>query len=163
RNYHNGKAEAIALYGLGALGIRTRVDEASARQVEQALKWFQANGYQTEATASLIVLERFQRDRGDLAAAKSSARSRLELSLQSHDEPQTALALSSVASILARQERFVEAVKLTQEQLAICTKLGDVRQAGYAQEFLAELYAELGRFPESAAASQEAESVAKKG
>ena len=162
RNYHNGRLEATALYSLGELANRTRVDEAGAHQLEQALAWFQANGYPSEASYCLVALGRFERNRGDLAAASAAFNKQLALAEASHDDLQTTVALSSVASILIRQERFPEALELTVKQLAISTRMGDGLRAAYAQETLAQIYAELGRFAESAASAREAETAASK-
>jgi serine/threonine protein kinase len=161
RNYHSGKLEATALYSLGDVANRTRVDEAGAHQVEQALAWFEANGYPGEASYCLVVLGRFQRNRGDLAAASAAFNKQLEIAQASHDELQTAVALSSVASILIRQERFPEALDLTLKQVAISKRMGDGLRVAYGQETLAQIYADLGRFEESAASAQEAEASAR--
>jgi tetratricopeptide (TPR) repeat protein len=139
------------------------VDEAGAQQVQQALGWFETNRYPYEASLCLLTLGRFQRDRGDLVAAETSYRKQLELARETQDDFQTVAALSGVASILMRREKFPEALKVTQEQLEICRRMGNALQAAYAEASLADIYVELGRFDESAAASQNVEKAAKQG
>ena len=145
RNYHNGYLEALALANLGAIGIRTQMEESGPRQEEQALAWFQANGYPREASLCLVQLGRFRLDLGDLDEAAKAFNKQLELARASRDETQTALALSSVASVLMRQERFPEALESMLKNLAISRQLGNSLWVGYAQKTLARIYAGAGR------------------
>lgn len=161
RNYHGERLEATALYSLGSLAIRMK-EASGARQVEKALTWFQANGYPYEASLCLLTLGRFRRDRGELDAAAQAFNNQLQLARAAHDDLQTALALSSVGSIFARQERFPEALQLALEQTALWKRLGDGRVL-YAQQSLATVYTELGRFAESATVTGELEAAARKG
>jgi eukaryotic-like serine/threonine-protein kinase len=163
RNYHNGRLEATALYSLGMNANRTRVDAAGAHQVEQALAWFQANGYPTEASYCLVALGRIRRDSGDLPGAAEAFHKQLDLARASHDELQTLLALSSITFILIYQERFPEALDRALEQLAIADRIGDGLRTAYAQGTVAWIYAELGHFAESDVAARAAETAARKG
>jgi serine/threonine protein kinase len=162
RNYHNGRLEATALYSLGGIANRQHPDAEGTRQIEQALAWFQANGYPSEASYCLVLLGRIRRDSGDLAGAGQAFNKQLELARASHDDLQTVVALASVSSILFLQERFPEALELAAEQLTISNRMGDTLRAAYAQDMLAQLYAELGRFEESGAAAEAVESAARK-
>jgi len=162
RNYHNGRLEATALYSLGAIANRARADPAGTRQVEQALKWFQDNGYPGEASKCLVVLGRIRRDSGDLAGAAEDFGKQLQLAEASHDDLPTVVALSSVASIMGLEERFPEALDLSLRQLAISNRMGDSLRAAYAQVSLARIYARLGRFAESDAAIQAVDAAARK-
>lgn len=163
RNYHRGQLEAMALYSLGSIGIRDRKDEAGARQMEQALAWFQANSYPAESSKCLLFLGQFRRDRGDLSAAAEAFQQQLELAQASKNELQRGLALTFIASVLLRQERFLQALGPALDSLAASKRLGDSLRAGWAQERLARVYAELGSFDQAVRAAQEAEAIAKKG
>jgi tetratricopeptide (TPR) repeat protein len=161
--YHNDRLKFNVFYAQGAMAIRTHGDEAGAKQVEQALAWFQANRYPYEASLCAVTLGRFQRNRGDLIAALSTFNRQLDLARAARDDLQTALALSSVASVLIRQENYPKALSLIRDQLAMSRRMGDGLQIGYGLESLARVYAELGRFGESAAALEEGEEWARAG
>ncbi len=65
--------------------------------------------------------------------------------------------------MLIRQERFPEALGPMLRNLSISQQLGNGVWAAYAQQSLARIYAELGRFRESAAAADAAEAIGRDG
>jgi tetratricopeptide (TPR) repeat protein len=144
---------AVSLLTLAGLHDEQERSEEAASEASEALKFFEAQHYARESLQCLVLLGRWQRDRGDAAALGSFQRA-LEIAETLQDSRQMALAHASIASLLVSQERMPEALPQFEQSLQHSTT---AEQIGYAALEYGETLWKLGRYGEATAMFDKAE------
>lgn len=149
--------EALTLLPLASLHYQLGHPDDSAREAQEALQVFQANHFARESLQCLTLLGRAQTAHGDIAGAMRSYLQALTLAESVQDHFQMALAHESMGGILSDQERYPEALREYQQNLALST---DKEHIGYAEFQCADTLWRLGRYDEAKAMYTQAEAKA---
>jgi tetratricopeptide (TPR) repeat protein/tRNA A-37 threonylcarbamoyl transferase component Bud32 len=151
RNSKVRRVEALALFTLGSLrDLQKRPDE-SLRLVEQARDFWQQGGYRKEAAAAAMLIARNKRHRGEYADALSALEEQLSLAGQSGDKQLVGSLHQEWASVLARQDRLVEAVAYYKDGLSAALSLRDDTLTSYCMLNLSIVLWRLGQYDEASA------------
>jgi serine/threonine protein kinase/Tfp pilus assembly protein PilF len=140
---------------------QNRSDEA-VKYLEPALKFYQQGGYRSETFSCLALLARANIQKGDYAAATSSQEQLLQLAQELNDQSLLALAHAERGSLLARQEKFGEALDHLNQAYTIYSAQGIQRSMGYNLGSRAEILMRLGKFDESKNLLDQAMAIANK-
>jgi tetratricopeptide (TPR) repeat protein len=142
---------------LAALHDQLQHSDKAASEAQQALTFYQSNGYAAESAGCWVLIGRNKRDRGDFAEALASFGQVLQISEKARDSAGVASAHASMGMLLATQERYPEALKHFQIEL---NTAGDAAIKGYAGLQTGDLLWRLGRYDEARGILQEAEAGA---
>jgi tetratricopeptide (TPR) repeat protein len=151
--------EALALLSLASAHDQLRRSDDSAHEAEEALQFFQANHFARESLQCFTLLGRAQTYRGDFDGAMGSYRQALEMAEKVQDRFQMALAHESMGEIFADQERYLDALREYQLNLALST---DDEHIGYAALQSANMLWRLGRYAEASILHGNADARAEK-
>ena len=141
--------EARALFSLGSLAMRYGDVDEAIQDVKQALLWFQRGGYQKETANSLVLLARAQRQKGDYPSALRSFEEQLHLATQMGDPALAALAQQGSGAVLLDQGRLPEALAAYRQAYEAARKSNDRLNSEYDLLDSADVYWQLGRYPEA--------------
>lgn len=111
--------EALVQQNLAALYIQQLRTDEGLDQAQQALAFFQQNGYRTNAAVCYALIGRAYRRKGDYAAARRASNQNLEMAQQSGHLPQVAFANGEIAMVLSEQELYPEARTHYERSLSI--------------------------------------------
>ncbi|HEX7999653.1 MAG TPA: protein kinase [Pyrinomonadaceae bacterium] len=116
--------EALVLQNLASLHIQQLRTESGLAYAQQALAFFQQNGYRTNASICLTSIGRANRRKGDYVAALNAFQQNLDMAQQSGYQPQIAFAHAEIAMVLLEQERYPEALSRYDQSYNINKSLG---------------------------------------
>ncbi|MCA1575270.1 MAG: tetratricopeptide repeat protein, partial [Acidobacteria bacterium] len=110
----------------------------------------------------LALLARANRQKGDYDAAINADEKILQLGQQWNDQAQIALGHTEIGSVLARQEKYVEALDHYRQAHVIYTSQGVQRSIGFNLQARANVLWQLGRYQEAKTLLDEAAAIADK-
>ena len=140
--------EARGLSNLGSLYIRTgRVDDG-LKMVQQALDYFQQENYPRSVGICLTQLGRGFRRKADFAAAQQALNRKLELAVQSKNQPSIADAYFELGLLRLEEEKYPEALVQYDNALEIYKSNNPFRVA-FTNTNRARILERLGRFAEA--------------
>ncbi len=140
---------------------QNRSDEA-VKYLEPALTFYQQGGYRSETFSCLALLARANIQKGDYAAATNSQEELLKLAQDLNDQSLIALAHAERGSLLARQEKYGEALDHLNQAYAIYSAQGIQRSMGYNLGSRADILMRLGKFADSKSLLDQAIVIANK-
>jgi tetratricopeptide (TPR) repeat protein len=148
-----------ALTQLSLAGLYDQQKKDAEPEVRDALAYFKPNGYALETANATILLGRLQRDKGMLTEALASFTDAAHFAETAQDSRTTALANSSLGSLLETQERFPEALVAYRKNLEL--KAG-LETSGYAALQTGSMLWRLGQFDEASRMFDRAEEASQK-
>ena len=154
--------EARARLSLASLSVQLNSAEKAIRYLEPALAFYQQGGYRNETSLGLALLARADLQKGDYASALGADRQLLQLAEQANDQSQAAFAHTELASALALQERFPEALAHLNQAYPVYKSLGVQRDLVYNLLARGNDLWQLGRFAEAAPLLDQASAIADK-
>lgn len=154
--------EARARFSLASLRLQQNNAEEAVGYLKPALTFYQQGGYRIETSYCLILLARANRQKGDYETAFKANRELLRLAEQSNDQSQIALGHTEIATGLARQEKYVEALDHYSQAHVIYTSQGVQRSVGFNLQARANILWQLGRYQEAKTLLDEAAAIADK-
>jgi len=152
--------EARAQLSLGSLYIQQEKPDEGLPFIEQALAYYQKGGYGKELSKCLIMRGRAKLLKGDYTAAFKEFDEQLQLARQVDDPAQIARSQSEIASALAKQELFPEALRHYNESYSINKSLDNPLNAGYSLLNSSDMLWQLGRYKEARESLNELSSLA---
>jgi len=154
--------EARSFFMLGSLKIQQHDLDEGSHYIQQALEFYQKNGYRKEAYNALTLLARANRDHGDYEGARTGFEQVLQLAEQSSDIKQQALSREGIGTVLMRQEQYPQALEQFEQSYA-AYKMRD-QQSGIGQSLTNEgrCLWQMGRYDDALAKLSEAVSVVNK-
>jgi len=146
----NSAFRLIALCQLSLASLYSQMGRSddAVREARGALAYYQPNGFAHESWAALTLIGRYQRDRGDLAAALASFQSAADAAKKSGNPSDMAGAEESLGSLAAVQERYPEALDHYRRKLELAPTDQD---KGYAGLACGGMLYRLGRYTEAGA------------
>ncbi|MDQ3175810.1 MAG: tetratricopeptide repeat protein, partial [Acidobacteriota bacterium] len=154
--------EARARASLASLRLRQNNPEEALRFLEPALTFYQQGGYRSEASSCLALLARANRQKGDYDAAINADEKILQLGQQWNDQAQIALGHTEIGSVLARQEKWVEALDHFSQAYTFYSSQGMQRSIGYNLLSRGDALWHMGRYGEAQTLLEQATSIADK-
>ncbi len=169
--------EAEILQNLGTLYIQQLRTNEGLDYAQRALTFFEQGGFRSNIHTCLTLLGRGNRRRGDYETALRYLQQALELARQSNYQSQIAFSYGELATVLAEQERYPEA--LTYYNLSyeihrslsdeihqslsdeVHQSLSDERNMAYNLMNLGNVYWRLGRYDEARLSLQQASDFAR--
>jgi tetratricopeptide (TPR) repeat protein len=149
RQYKARRLEAFGNFNLAGVYERlNRFDEA-ARLAEQAAEFYKANNFRRETTTTGILLARMKGRLGDYEAARAALEDLIKLNLNSGDNKVLGLLHHECGSVLARQDKFVEAIGHYREAIAIAKALPDEPLLMFGLLNISGAFWRLGRYSEA--------------
>jgi tetratricopeptide (TPR) repeat protein len=112
---------ALSLLNLASLHDRLGAAAESAREAQEALNYYQANGYALETVQALVMMGRYQRDQGNLDSAQGLFQQALQAAEKGKDHDGLALAHQSLATLLSARDNYPQATSHLRENLALST------------------------------------------
>jgi tetratricopeptide (TPR) repeat protein len=159
RQNRSGHLKAVSLASLASLHGQTQHREESAREAQEALAFYQPNGYAKESLQCLTLIARAKRDSGDYDGALSTFRSLLETAERAQDRLQIALAHENIGTLLFNQDHYPEALQEYQKNLESAP---DSEHIGYAALQCGNTLWRLGRYPEAESMFKRADAIAER-
>lgn len=154
--------EARVRVSLANLSLRQKNPDEAVGYLEPALAFYQQGGYRTESFSCLALIARANLQKGDYAGALKANEQLLQLAQQSNDQSLTVLAHTELASALAREERFSEALDHYSQAYLIYKSQGVERSIGYNLLGRGDALWRLGRYQEAQTLLDEASAIADK-
>jgi len=143
------KNEARALLSLGSLDqTRGNLDEAVS-YIERALGFYQSGGYRQETAQALILLGRLNRDRGNYESAIRAFQQQLDIAQQDGNLKLQALSHEGIGTVLAKQERYPDALSHYEASYALNSKLDNHLAVANSLSNRINLLNLLGRYNET--------------
>jgi len=155
-------SEARARFSLASLRLRQNNPEEALRFLEPALTFYQQGGYRSEASSCLALLARANRQKGDYDAAINADEKILQLGQQWNDQAQIALGHTEIGNVLARQEKWVEALDHFSQAYTFYSSQGMQRSIGYNLLSRGDALWHMGRYGEAQTLLEQATSIADK-
>jgi tetratricopeptide (TPR) repeat protein/tRNA A-37 threonylcarbamoyl transferase component Bud32 len=149
RRYKARRNEARARFSLASLRIQQYKADEAVQFLEPALDFYQQNGFRKEASQVLLVLGRSLRQKGDYEAALKAFQQQLQLAEEVGDQLQKALSEEGIGNVLARQERYTEALNYFQQSYSIYKALGMQRGVGNNLSNQASVLWQLGYYEDA--------------
>jgi len=143
------QTEARARATLANISQRQNKFDEAVRYLEPALRFYQEGGYRSEAFSCLALLARNKLESGDYAGVQAAHEQLVQLSNELKDQSLVALAQTELASALARQESFTEAVDHWVQAFSIYSSQGVQRSMGYNLLGRGAALARMGRYDEA--------------
>lgn len=141
--------EARGLSNLGSLYIRTsRVDEG-LKMVQQALEFFQQENYPRSVGICLTQLGRGYRRKGNFASAQQYLTQKLEISLQSKNQPAIADAFFEVGLLRLDEEKYLAALEHYGNALKIYESVNNTFRIAFTNTNRSKILVRLGRYDEA--------------
>jgi serine/threonine protein kinase len=159
---NNGREnEAWALFQLGVLRTSQHNTEEGLSLIEQALDFYRKGGYRNSLSLALIQKGRLDRDKGDYESAVRTFNELLTVAEEADDQAQMALSHEGLGNVLARQERYPQALLHFDENYTINKSLNARVFVGYAGINRATVLWQIGGYEKAKAALDEVSSIAK--
>lgn len=152
--------EARARFSLASLRMRQNDADEALQYLAPALNFYQQSGYRSETRSCLVLLARANRQKGDYEAAYRANEQLLHLGQQLNDESQIALSHSEIGQVLARQEKYTEAINHIDQAYTFYSSQGIQRSIGYNLFNKADVLWRLGRYDEAQALLDQAAAIA---
>jgi tetratricopeptide (TPR) repeat protein len=141
--------EARGLSNLGSLYIRTsRVDEG-LKMVQQALEFFQQENYPRSVGICLTQLGRGYRRKGNYASAQLYLNQKLEIALQSKNQPAIADAFFEVGLLRLDEEKYLAALEHYGNALKIYESVNNTFRIAFTNTNRSKILVRLGRYDEA--------------
>ena len=141
--------EARGLSNLGSLYIRTaRVDDG-LKMVQQSLNYFQQENYPRSVGICLTQLGRGYRRKADFAAAQQALNQKLDLAVQSKNQPAIADAYFELGLLRFDEEKYPEALAQYDSALEIYKSVNNQFRIAFTNTNRARVLEMLGRFTEA--------------
>jgi tetratricopeptide (TPR) repeat protein len=150
---------ALSFLSLAALHDQLNRSADTAREAQEALRFYQANRYARETLQCLTLLGRAESGRGNNALALDFYQKSLRIAEQSQDRLQMALAHESLGNVFFAQERYRDALEHYRKNLELST---DNEHSGYARLQCGDLLWRLGHYTEARNLLKEATAMAEK-
>ncbi len=160
RRHNARRAEAAALINLGSSQSQQGHLDEAVGYIKQALQFYEAGNYRKEMAAGYALLSRVQRMKGDYDGALRAFHEQLQQAEQNGDQGQAAKVHEGIGSVLATQERYVEAFTHFDQRYKLSKTQGLKLGVGYGQAERASVLWPVGRFDEAQAALAEARAIA---
>ena len=152
--------QARAQFSLASVSVQQNKADDAVRYLLPALAFYQQGGYRTESSLGLALLARAQTQKGDYEAALRADQDLLKLAQEQNDQSQIALAHGEIGSMLARQEKYPEALDHFNQAYSILKTGGVQRSLGYNLVARANVLWQLGRYQEAQSLLDEASAIA---
>ena len=152
--------EARARLSLASLSVQQNNADKALGYLGPALDFYQQGGYRKESSLGLALLARANLQKGDYATALKADEQLLRLAEQTSNQSQVALAHTEIASALALQERFPEALAHLNQAYPVYKSLGVQRDLVYNLLARGNALWQLGRYSEAAPLLDEASAIA---
>jgi tetratricopeptide (TPR) repeat protein len=153
--------EAEVKQSLATLYIHQLRTDEGLDYAQQALAFFNPNGYRTNAAICLTLIGRSYRRRGDYEAALRAFQQNLDMAVQSGYPPQIAFLQAEIAMVLMEQEHFPEALLRYNQSYDISKSLNDRLAMMYKAMNRGNLQWRLGLYGEARASLAEAYEIAR--
>jgi tetratricopeptide (TPR) repeat protein len=141
--------EARGLSNLGSLYIRTsRVDDG-LKMVRQSMEYFQQANYPRSVGICLTQLGRGHRRKAEFAAAQQALSQKLDLAVQSKNQPAIADAYFELAQLRLDEEKYPEALDQYDKALEIYKSVNNQFRIAFTNTNRAKILTRLGRFAEA--------------
>ncbi len=156
--------EARALLSLASLYTQHTGSASLARDhAGREMDFYRQGGYDTEVSQGWTILGHASDQMGDYEAALDAFRQQLRLAEQSKDKLQQARSHEGIATALAHQENYPEALNHYENQLALDRELGQQIHIGHGLINRANMLWRMGRYEEARKSFDEARSLASSG
>jgi serine/threonine protein kinase len=148
---NNGRRnEAMALLSLGRLLIQQEIDpDEGLNKAQQALKYFQQGGYNTEVSEAILLRGRVKLLKGDYSGALRDFDEQLQLSKKLGDPSQLAKSYLLLGNLLSDQERYSEALENFEKSYEIYKELVIPLNVGYCLLGRSDMLWRFGRYAEA--------------
>jgi serine/threonine protein kinase/tetratricopeptide (TPR) repeat protein len=154
--------EAEVKQNLGTLYIQQLRTDEGLGYAQQALDFFEPEGFRSNVHTCLTLLGRGNRRKGDYETARRYYQRTLELARQSNYQAQIAFSYGEIATVLAEQENYPEALKQYNQSYEIHQSLGDERNMAYNLMNQGNVYWRLGKYNEARLWLERASDLARK-
>ena len=138
-------------FGLGINESRRGNLLGAAARFREALEYSQRRGHQYGILGGHLLLGNQAAWKGDLELAKGHFQAALSIAHELRDPWTIAMNAGNLATILAQQDRYDEALPLATEGLSLSLQLRHSRDVSWALDGLAEIELRRGRLPEARA------------
>lgn len=153
--------EAWALLSLASLYTQHMGKASEAREyASRALEFYRQGGYGTEVSQAWTILGHASDQTGDYEAALEAFHQQLQLAEQAEDKRQRALSHEGIATVLAHQENYPEALKHYEKHLALNREIGQQILIAHGLANCANMLWRMGRYEEARKSFDEALSIA---
>ena len=159
--YKSRRNEARARFSLGSVLERQGKLDAAIEFLEPALNFYNAGEFRKEALQCSTLLARARRNKGDYEGARALFREQLQVSQESGDQEQIAMAYGGLGTVDSYQEKYPEALKQFDKRYAINKSLGILRNEALSLHSRGEMLFQLGRYAEAEEAINQAFSIEK--
>jgi serine/threonine-protein kinase len=156
------KNEARARFSLASLRMRQNNADEALQYLTAALAFYQQGAYRSETTACLVLLARANRQKGEYDLAYKANEQLLQLGEQLKDQSQIALSHSEMAQVLARQEKYPEAISHSDQAYSFYSSQGLQRSIGNNLHSRADILWRMGRYAEAQTLLDQASAIANK-
>jgi tetratricopeptide (TPR) repeat protein/predicted Ser/Thr protein kinase len=160
RNNREHRAEARALVNRGGVRIQAGNTADGWKDVNDGLAFYRGGGYHSEAAMALILLARAMRKKGDYEGARRAFAESYRTVAGDGPSAQLALSAEGLASVLAEQQRFPEALEQYRASREVYRAMGNPLGAGYTTANAGVVLARLGRDREALAELRAAAALA---
>ena len=140
--------EARALLSLGSLKMTQDYPDQAVVYIQKALAFYQEGGYRQETAQALLLFGRANRMAGDYDAATRAFQQQLEIAQQDNNVQRQALAHEGLGTVLARRERYLEALSHFENGFSLFTKLDNKLAIAHGMINRASMLFALGRYQE---------------
>jgi serine/threonine protein kinase/Tfp pilus assembly protein PilF len=154
--------EARARMSLASLRVQQNNADEAFRYLEPALAFYRQGGYRTETSLGLALLARANQEKGDYATALQANEQLLKLAQEATEQSEIAFSQTEVASALALEERYPEALAHLEQAYGLYKELGVQRGAAYNLQARGNNLLQLGHFAETQHLLDEASALAER-
>ena len=152
--------EAWALTQMGSLRSQQHRSEESLHYVEQAVAFYQQNGYHKWLSLTLPLVGRAYRDKGDYEASLKAFEDQIKVGEQLSDQAQVANADIDIGFVLSYKEQYSEALRRFNDGYGIFKSLNADVYVAYANQSRASVLWRLGSVDDARVALDDATSMA---
>ncbi len=141
--------EARGLSNLGSLYIRTGRVDHGLTMVQQAMEYFQQENYPRSVGICLTQLGRGYRRKAEFGAAQQALTQKLDLAVQSKNQPSIADAYFELGLLRLDEEKYPEALAQYDNALEIYKSVKNQFRIAFTNTNRARILVRLGRFAEA--------------
>jgi tetratricopeptide (TPR) repeat protein len=152
RDYKVRRLEALALFHLAGLRDKQNHLDEAAKYAEQARDFYSQGGYRKESASAAMLLARLKGRQGDYGGALQALEEQVKSNETSGDMNILGQLHRECGSVLAKQERYGEAVRHYREAIAIARALPDDQLLSYGLLNISGSLWRVGRYDEAAQA-----------